>query len=81
MSAALLGEPVCGTVSVLFVARNSVYKTLGVDCWDEDRNALLWPGGNPIVAHPPCRLWSMLRKFSTAPESEKELAIWSVKQV
>lgn len=69
-------------ISALFVARDSVYKTFpGVDCWDEDRNALNWPGGNPAVFHPPCRLFSMLRLFSTAPESEKQLAYWSVEQV
>jgi hypothetical protein len=69
-------------ISALFIARDSVYKTLpDVDCWDVDRDALNWPGGNPGVFHPPCRLWSMLAHFSKAPESEKELAIWSVGQV
>jgi hypothetical protein len=68
-------------VSVLFVAKNSVYKTLGVDCWDEERDALNWPGGNPIVAHPPCRLFCKLRMFSTAPQEEKRLAYWAVDQV
>jgi hypothetical protein len=65
-------------VSVLFVAKNSVYKTLGVDCWDEERDAMLWPGGNPVVAHPPCRLFSQLKHMSTAPESEKHLAYRAV---
>src|SRR5208282_4230466 len=70
-------------ISVLFAARNSVYKTIpGLDVWDEDRNALKWPGGNPGIFHPPCRLWSRwLRHFSTAPIAEKELALWSVEQV
>ena len=47
----------------------------------EERDALKWPGGNPIVAHPPCRLFSRLSHFSTAPESEKQLAYWSVGKV
>jgi hypothetical protein len=74
-------------ISVLFVAKNSVYKTLSdsagepLDCWDEDRDAVKWPGGNPIVAHPPCRLFSQLRHMSTAPKEEKELAYWSVERV
>jgi hypothetical protein len=70
-------------ISVLFAARNSIYKTIpDLDVWDEDRNALNWPGGNPGIFHPPCRLWSKwMRHFSTAPESEKELARWSVRMV
>jgi hypothetical protein len=69
-------------ISILFAARNSVYKTIpGLDVWDEERDALNWPGGNPGIFHPPCRLWSRLAHMSTAPESEKELAFWSVEQV
>jgi hypothetical protein len=69
-------------VSVLFVSRNSVYKTIpGLDVWDEDRNALKWPGGNALIAHPPCRLWCTCKEFSNAPLSEMHLAIWAVDQV
>jgi hypothetical protein len=68
-------------VSVLFARSDSIYKTLGCDVWDEERNALNFKGGSPVVAHPPCRLWSQMRQFSTAPESEKYLAIWAVEQV
>jgi hypothetical protein len=68
-------------ISVLFCAKNSVYKTLGADCWDEDRDALNWPGGNPGIFHPPCRLFCQLRHLSTAPVEEKQLAYWSVDQV
>lgn len=70
-------------ISVLFASKTSVYKTIpGLDVWDLDRNALNWPGGNPGIFHPPCRLWSRwMRHFSKAPESEKNLALWSVEQV
>jgi hypothetical protein len=70
-------------ISILFAARNSIYKTIpGLDVWDEDRDALNWPGGNPGIFHPPCRLWSKwMRHFSKAPPEEKELALWSVRQV
>jgi hypothetical protein len=70
-------------ISVLFAARDSVYKTLpDLDVWDEDRDALKWPGGNRGIFHPPCRLWSRwMRQFSTAPIEEKEYAFWSVDQV
>jgi hypothetical protein len=69
-------------ISILFASKNSVYKTIpGLDVWDLERNALNWPGGNPGIFHPPCRLFCALKHFSTAPESEKELAHWSVKMV
>lgn len=63
------------TISALFVRKDSVYKTLGVDCWDIERDARLWPGGNPIIAHPPCRAWGKLSGFARPREGEKEYAI------
>lgn len=68
-------------ISALFVRADSVYKTIGLDCWDIDRNALLWPGGNPAIFHPPCRGWGRMRWFSKADEEEKMLAVWAVDQV
>ena len=70
-------------ISILFASKNSVYKIIpGLDVWDIDRNALNWPGGNPGIFHPPCRLWSRwMRHLSSAPKSEKNLALWSVEQV
>lgn len=70
------------TVAALFVRADSYYKTMpGVDAWDEARDARNWPGGCPVVAHPPCRGWGRLRRFSHATESEKELAIDAVAYV
>lgn len=73
----------CGgaLVSILFARRDSVYKTLGVDVWDADRDARKWEGGNPCVAHPPCRAWGQLRQFAKPRKDEKELAIWAIKQI
>ena len=69
-------------IAVLFTTRVSIYKTLrGVDCYDIDRDATTWPGGSPVIAHPPCRLWSSLAHMSTAPLEEKELTPWAVEQV
>lgn len=69
-------------VVVLFVRRDSIYKTLpGVECYDVDRDARTWPGGCPVIAHPPCRLWSSMAHLSTAPESERPLAPWAVELV
>jgi hypothetical protein len=68
-------------ISVLFVRKDSVYKTLGVDCWDMERDAKLWPGGNSIVAHPPCRAWGKFKAFAKPRPDEKDLAIWSITQI
>lgn len=69
-------------VTVLFARTDSNYKKLpGVDVWDKERNALNWPGGTPVIAHPPCRAWGRLRQFAKPEEGEKEYALWAVKQV
>ncbi len=71
----------CGNVSALFVRSDSIYKELGIDCWDIERDARLWPGGNPIIAHPPCRAWGQLSHMAKPRPDEKELAIWSINQI
>ncbi len=64
------------TVAVLFARRDSVYKTLdAADVWDEDRDARLWTGGLPVVAHPPCRLWAKLRQFAKASDPAMEMQL------
>lgn len=68
-------------ISALFVHKKSFYKSILDDCWDIDRNALLWPGGNPVICHPPCRSWGRLRHFSKATEDEHNLALWCIEQV
>lgn len=46
-------------VAALFVERDGVYFGLdGVDPWDESRDARLYAGSLPVVAHPPCQLWT-----------------------
>lgn len=69
-------------VAVLFARSDSVYKDLnGVDVWDQARDARKWPGGMPVVAHPPCRAWGQLRHMANPRPDEKELAIFAVAQV
>lgn len=69
-------------VAVLFARSDSIYKTLpGCDVWDIERDAMNWPGGCPVVAHPPCRAWGRLRHFARPRDGERELALWSVEQV
>lgn len=66
-------------VAALFCRSDSIYKTIpGVDVWDEARDARLWPGGCPVVAHPPCRAWGRLRHMANPVEGERELAILAV---
>lgn len=68
-------------ISILFTRKDSVYKTLCDDVWDIERDARNWPGGNSIVAHPPCRMWGQLRKFAKPLPDEKNLAIQSIKWI
>lgn len=68
-------------ISVLFCRKDSIYKELGYDCWDIDRDARGWPGGNSIVAHPPCRAWGQLAHFANPRPGEKELAVYSIQMI
>lgn len=70
------------TVAALFVRSDSVYKSMpGVDPWDAERDARLWPGGAPVVAHPPCRAWGRLRHFAKPRPDEKACGPWAVDRV
>lgn len=64
-------------VTILYARVKSEYKELG-DAWDIKRDARMWPGGNAVVAHPPCRGWGKLRHMAKPRTTEKSLAIHSV---
>lgn len=45
-------------IAALFVQTNGCYFGMpNVDPWDERRDARLYAGPWPVVAHPPCQLW------------------------
>lgn len=62
-------------ITVLGVASNSVYKGLEVEWYDKNRDLRNYEGKGPVITHAPCRLWSRSAHRSTAPESERELAV------
>ncbi len=48
-------------IAALFVETNGCYFGLdGVDPWDEARDARLYAGPHPVVAHPPCQRWGKM---------------------
>lgn len=63
-------------VAALFVRKNSVYKSMaGVDAWDKERDARNWPGGDQVVAHPPCAQWGRMSQWAHVKPAEKALAL------
>ena len=69
-------------VTVLYTMPRSVYLGLpGVDCWDEQRDARKWPGGTPVVAHPPCAPWCQLRWVAKIRPGQKQFGQHAVKMV
>ena len=69
-------------VTVLYTMPRSVYLTLpGVDCWDAKRDARKWPGGTPVVAHPPCAPWCQLRWVSKIRPGQKQFGRHAVRMI
>lgn len=69
-------------VAILFARTDSIYKVLpNCDVWDAERDARKWPGGYPVIAHPPCRAWGALAHMANPRKDEKALALFAVEQV
>ncbi len=48
-------------IAALYVETNGAYYGLdGVDPWDQLRDARLYDGPHPVVAHPPCQRWGKM---------------------
>jgi len=46
-------------IAALYVEKNGCYYGLdGVDPWDIERDARNYDGPYPVIAHPPCQLWT-----------------------
>lgn len=50
-------------VAALYVQTDGIYAGLDdVELWDEGRDARLYDGPHPVVAHPPCQRWCRFAK-------------------
>lgn len=65
-------------ITALFVTEDSIYKKLGIDAYDLDRDAKTFKGNNVIIAHPPCRTWGQLSHFSNGCINEHNLAFFAI---
>lgn len=55
------------TVAALFVYVDGPYASEpDVELWDEAKDARLYPGPHPVVAHPPCARWGAMRHLVRA---------------
>lgn len=67
--------------TILCVNKKSIYKELGLNCYDIDRDAYSFKGQEPVICHPPCQQWSKLKHFAKENKREKELAFFCLEQV
>lgn len=48
-------------IAALYVEKTGVYsEDRNIDIWDKERDARLYQGPYPIIAHPPCQRWGKL---------------------
>lgn len=52
-------------IAALFVQRDGCYFGLpDIDPWPEERDARMYDGDSPVVAHPPCQLWGKMARVN-----------------
>jgi hypothetical protein len=67
-------DPGANMIAALFVQTHGCYFGLpDVDPWPEDRDARLYAGPHPVVAHPPCQRWG--RYHGGAPSTWPRLKL------
>ena len=58
-------------IAALYVEKNGCYYGLpNVDPWDIERDARLYQGPFPVVAHPPCERWGRFSEGSMTKKTE-----------
>ena len=61
-------------IAALFVEKDGCYYGLpGVDPWDIERDARLYAGPHPVIAHPPCQRWGRFWHGSTRKPHQFQL--------
>ena len=54
-------------VAALYVQPDGCYSDLlGIDVWDEKRDARGYDGPHPVIAHPPCQRWGKMARVNYA---------------
>ena len=65
----------------MFARKDSVYKELGCDVWDVDRDVRQYKGSNPVICHPPCRAFGLLGWRSNHTQEELSWPFWCAQLV